>query len=68
MSNIKRKIEEDYMYFGISAEVLETMKMWHEADVRLARLEGWHEGFSKSVDRELAQIKQLKSDLKKLEF
>lgn len=68
MSNIKRKIEDDFMIFGISPEVLETMKMWHEADVRLARLEGWHEGFSKSVDRELQQIRQLKEDLKKLEF
>lgn len=68
MSAIKRKIEDDYMEYGISPEVLETMRLWHEIDKRLAVQEEWHRNFSKSVDRELQQVKQLQNDLKKLEL
>lgn len=68
MSGIKRKIEDDMFRYGISPEVLETIRQWHEIDKRLAVQEEWHRNFSKSVDRELQQIQQLKDDLKKLEF
>lgn len=62
MSGIKRKIEDDYMEYGISFEVLETMRQWHEAEARTAGKD-WKAALEISVKREHQQIISLNREL-----
>lgn len=68
MSAIKRKIEDDMFRYGISREVLETMRQWHEIDKRLAVQEEWHRNFSKALQQEIEETSKEIEFLKNMEI